>query len=80
MIELRIPRTLRLFGYKESKGEDLRRSALLRAVNVAGRDTTLFNLASMVILTKEGRDPRHNLFKGDMDFLVKKIVKKEVLP
>jgi hypothetical protein len=70
MIEIRIPQTLRKMGYRPDKSILLRRTALMRSVNVAGRDETLFNMSTLVMGSKEIQAPTYHTFKNDFDFLI----------
>lgn len=77
MIEIKIPKTLRQFGYKEGKNDLLRRTALLRASEIIGKENVLFNLSSLVVMTKPFNKKKFNIFRDDLHFFVKRIFKEE---
>ena len=71
--EIRIPKTLKQFGYRIDKSDILRRAALVRASQVAGRESVLFNLSSLVVLNRKNDNSMFQLFKNDLDYIVKRL-------
>jgi hypothetical protein len=67
---IQIPRNLRQFGYNTDKSEGLRRTALIRANEVVGRESVLFNLSSLIVLNDKNK--YSEVFKKDLDFFIKK--------
>lgn len=73
MIEIKVPRTLKKFGYDFQKPEPLRRTALLRAKDVLGSDSILFNMSSSLLLTKENKEQKkYDIVASDFKWLLKK--------
>jgi len=72
MIEIKIPKTLKKFGYKLEAPIELRRKALLRANGIIGKESMLFNLSSGLYLSKQAKDIKHyNIIKNDFKWLLK---------
>lgn len=68
---IQIPRNLRSFGYNTEKSDGLRRTALIRANQVVGTPSVLFNLSSLIVLNDKNK--HSELFKKDLDFFIKNV-------
>lgn len=68
---IQIPRNLRQFGYNTEKSEGLRRTALIRANEIVGKESVLFNLSSLIVLNDKTK--HSELFRKDLDFFIKKL-------
>lgn len=71
--DIKIPKTLRQFGYRIDKSDGLRRAALLRASAITGRNSVLFNLSSLVMITGNNDPNNSKKFNRDLDFFIRKI-------
>jgi len=73
MIEIKVPRTLKKFGYDFQKPEPLRRTALIRAKDILGQDSVLFNMSSSLLLTKQANEPlKYDIVSKDFRWLLRK--------
>ena len=68
---IQIPRNLRQFGYNTEKSDCLRRTALIRANQIVGKESVLFNLSSLIVLNDKNK--HSELFKKDLDFFIKNL-------
>ena len=74
MIEIKIPRTMRQFGYNLGFSATQRRMSLLRMVKHTGKDSMLFNMSSALFMTKKNNQlADYGKLKSDMRFVVKKL-------
>jgi hypothetical protein len=73
MIEITVPKTLKKFGYGFDKPEPLRRTALIRAKDILGSDSILFNMSSSLLLTKQTKEQKkYDTISADLKWLLKK--------
>ena len=68
---IQIPRNLRQFGYNTDKSERLRRTALIRANEIVGKESVLFNLSSLIVLNDKNK--HSEIFKKDLNFFIKNL-------
>jgi hypothetical protein len=68
---IQIPRNLRQFGYNTDKSEGLRRTALIRANEIVGKESVLFNLSSLIVLNDKNK--HSEIFKNDLNFFIKNL-------
>jgi len=55
MIEIRIPKVMRMFGYRMNHPTISRRTALEKMLKFAGKDSLLFNMSSAMFLFKKNQ-------------------------
>jgi hypothetical protein len=73
MIEIKMPKTLRKFGYDLQKPNYLRRTALIRAKDVLGSESILYNMSSSLLLTKQAKEKsKYDIISSDFKWLLKK--------
>jgi len=70
--EVKLPYTLRRFGYNIDKSDGLRRAALSRALKIAGKDSVLYSLSTTLYLLKNSDKKRYEKVKKDLQFVIKK--------
>jgi hypothetical protein len=74
MIEIKIPRVMKQFGYGIELPITARREALLKMVQYSGKDSTLFNMSSALFLTKKnGQFRDYGILKADFKFVLRKL-------
>lgn len=74
MIEIKIPRIMRNFGYDLNLSATQRRMSLVKMVKYAGKDSVLFNMSSaMFMMNKNKQFKDYGKIKSDMRFIIKKI-------
>lgn len=74
MIEIKIPRVMKQFGYGIEMPMTARREALLKMVQFSGKDSTLFNMSSALFLTKKnGQFRDYGVLKADFKFVLRKL-------
>lgn len=73
MIDIKLPRTLREFGYRMDFPATSRRKSLLNMTKYSGKDSVLFNLSStMFMLKKSGNLKDYNILKNDLKWMLRK--------
>ncbi len=71
MIEVKIPKTLKKFGWNDNKPKSKRHIALKRMQDVAGKESLLFNLSCGLFMSKRAKDiKKYNVFKEDMKWIM----------
>ena len=74
MIEIKIPRVMRGFGYNLELPTTVRRTAILKMLKYSGRDSVLYNLSSLMLLKKRNKQFReYGRLKSDLRFFLKKV-------
>jgi len=74
MIEIKMPRVMRKFGYNLNLSATQRRASLLKMVRYTGKDSMLFNMSSAMFMTKKNQQLNdYGKLKSDLRFIVKKM-------
>ena len=74
MIEIKIPKVMRQFGYNLNLSATQRRMSLLKMIKYAGKDSVLFNMSSAMFMTKKNNQIEdYGKLRSDMRFIIKKI-------
>jgi hypothetical protein len=74
MLEIKIPKIMRQFGYNVESPTPIRRASLLRMVTYTGKDSLLFNMSSAMFLTKKNMQMRdYNILKSDFRFMIRRL-------
>lgn len=73
MIEIKLPRTLKNFGYRLDFPAGKRRKCLMDMAKYSGRESILFNLSSAMFMTKKNKQMRdYHIIKNDLKWIMKK--------
>ena len=74
MIEIKVPRVMKKFGYNLNFSATQRRKSLLRMVKYTGKDSMLFNMSSAMFMTKKNKQFKdYGKLKSDLRFIIKKM-------